>query len=205
MLGRLLGVAALSLVAFAAGAPAQNLAPNAEFDDNIDGWEEVPDAFLAIDWSSVDRTGDATSGSLLGTNSDSSSANLGFYSCVNSISEGESYQYSAFAFVPESQSGLGGVLLALYWWDGLGCSGTQTLEDNSPSAVAGDGWIYLSADPSEAPDGTVSAQLAISIDKGAGGTLAGHFDSVDFRVTLFRDGFESRDRAYWSNSVAEPE
>ena len=201
MLGRLVGVAALSLVTFAAGATAQNLATNGEFDDNVDGWEEIPSEDFDVDWSDVDRRANPSSGSLLATNTDTNSANLALVSCVNSISAGSSYQYSGYAFVPEDQTGLGGVYFTLYWWDGFGCSGTQTIAGNSPSASAGEGWVYLSVDPAFAPQGTQSAWLGIAVSKGTGGTLAGHFDSMDFRVTLFRDGFEGDETGYWSYAV----
>ena len=204
MLGRLVGVAALSLVAFAAGAPAQNLAENGEFDDNVDGWEEVPDPFFEIDWNDIDRNSNPSSGSLIAMNTDTNAANLALVSCVNSISEGSSYQYSGYAFVPTAQTGFGGVDFTLYWWDGLGCSGSQLLAGSSPSASAGEGWVYLSVDPAIAPPGTESAWLTVAVSKGTGGTLAAHADSMDFRATLFRDGFEGDETGYWSFAVGKP-
>lgn len=196
-------VAAVTLVAllFASATSAQNLAENPEFDVNVDGWQEIPDESMTVDWSDLDRNGDQDSGSLRGLNSDTNAANLGIVSCVDSISEGESYQYSAFLYMATGQSGIGDISLAFYWYDGLACSGDQLVGGFSNSVGAASQWLYVSVDPALAPPAAQSAGLAITINKSIGGTLAGHADGVDFRATLFRDGFESAGDDYWSSST----
>jgi hypothetical protein len=201
LLRRCAATAALLALPFAAAASGQNLAANPEFDVNVDGWGEFPDPSLTVDWSALDRNANPGSGSLRGLNSDSNAANLGVVSCVDSISEGESYQYSAFLRLPAGQSGSGDISLALYWYDGFACSGGALVGGFSNAVGAANQWFYVAVDPAVAPSGAVSAVLAVGINKGIGGTLAGHVDGVDFRVTLFRDGFESAGGDNWSFSI----
>jgi hypothetical protein len=199
---RRLAAIAFVLVAFAGSTLAQNLATNGDFDTDIAGWAEVPSPNLAVEWSSLDHRGNGGSGSLLATNTAPGSANLAVVSCVSPVTVGQIYQYSGFVRVPTGQTGSGGVDVFFYWYDGLNCGGTQTLVDALAAVGAGDHWNYVSTVPAAAPAGTKSAWLAFSVAKGTStpSTLAAYVDGMDFRVTLFHDGFESASTLYWSST-----
>jgi hypothetical protein len=205
MLRSVLGVATVGLLVGAAAAGAQNLATNGGFAvaDGIDGWSVVPTPYLTAEWSALDHANDAGSGSLLGTNTAPGTANLAIVSCVDSIADGVPYQFSGFARVSSGQDATGSAHLYFYWYDNPSCAGTQTAVEDTAYVTGGDSWIYMSTHAVVAPAGTKSAWLALDVSKSSAtaGTFLASFDDLDFRATLFHDGFESGELSYWSMTM----
>jgi hypothetical protein len=191
---------------FIAAAPcalAQNLIANPDFDSDVSGWNPLGEN-LTIEWSASDYDGNPSSGSLLGTNTAAPSANLAVDQCVGSITPGESYRFAGWVKAPSGQTSTGIVQMYWYWRSSPSCGGTQTLAQSTSWANEADDWTYLSTNTEIAPEGAVSAQVALSIYKTSPvpGTFQAFYDGIDFRKTgIFSDGFELGTTQLWSATV----
>ncbi len=183
---------------------AQNLIVNGNFDSDISGWTPLG-ASLSADWDPSDYDGSPNSGSLLGTNDWPSSANFAVVSCVDSISDGQPYQYTGWIKTPLGQTVTGLFQLTWYWYSLPSCAGTQTLAASTPYMTSADDWTYVSTDSEIAPAGTMSAYLVLRVYKTSAvpGTFQVYYDGLDFRDTsiIFADGFETGDTTAWSSVI----
>ncbi len=100
---------------------------------------------------------------------------------------------------------MGLVYLHWYWYAGAACSGTQTSLPNSAYVTDADEWQFLSTGMNTAPAGTQSAWVVLGVYKTDPdpGTFQGNFDKLNFRETLFADGFEDGTTGAWSGTVGE--
>ena len=192
----------LAIVFTAPVAWGQNLVVNPEFATDVAGWS--PGLTATIDWSSLDADAAPASGSGLVTNSDTVAGDAsGALQCVDGISGDAVHLVSAHILVPSGQSETGRADLLVQWYAGPGCGGGQLSNDSTTDVQSStpDVW-YASSSYLQAPSGTQSARLRLSVMKIEDyGSLQAHFDNVVFEEMIFGDDFESGDLSAWSQMV----
>lgn len=187
---------ALLAVALCAGASAQNLLSNGDFDNGamLSGWQ-FPDATPV--WSSFDVNASASSGSAFGTNAQVDAGTRAFVlrQCV-SISQSGLYVLGASGYTPTGQ-GSGNLVANATALTSADCSGTSAIFTGGffipsvgqwQSFTSGTALVVPS--PFTPP---LSIQVSLGIDKdAAGGSFSGYFDRLFLvRDAIFADGFEA--------------
>lgn len=196
---------AFAVVCLAPLAEGQNLVSNSGFDTDVTGWS--PFLMASIAWSSLDATAAPSSGSAFLTNSSTTAIDgTGARQCIDGLGGGLRYRISADILVPGGQSTTGEAYLLVQWYDQPGCGGGNLGLFTSPAIMTStpDVW-YTSVESGEAPTGTQSARLRLSIIKiEDSGSLDANFDNVEFIEHIFSDGFESGDTTAWTSAVGLP-
>ncbi len=182
-------------------AEGQNLVTNSGFDSDVTGWSVWPTA--SIVWSPLDADANPASGSALVTNlSTTPGDGTGTKQCIEGLVGGQTYRVAADILVPGGQSNTGSAYLLVQWSFQTGCS---ELSDFflSPAITTSTPDVWnTSVASGEAPPGTQSARLTLSIFKTQNsGTLDANFDNVAFEELLFGDWFESGDTSAWSSVI----
>jgi hypothetical protein len=197
---RLLLVAtlAITIVFPATQAWAQNLVMNPDFDTDVSGW--ITESTATIDWNPLDADNDPSSGSALVTNvSDTPGDSTGAHQCIEGVTGEAFYHFSSDILLPGGHSETGYAGLFVQWNDEPGCSGYLGSEFSSDVSTATPDVWYRVTNIAQAPMGTESARLRLSVRKFEDfGTLEAHFDNVEFEELIFVNGFESGDTSAWS-------
>jgi hypothetical protein len=186
---------------------AQNLLVNPGFDvaDQLNGWS-CSSSNGSASWSSDDRLGDPTSGSV--QHDLASSSNPQSMSCNQCVpvTEGSTYIASGWYLWPDDPdvSQLGSTRATFRFYENADCTGLSfagPLEIVDPVL---DTWTYVSTNFSTAPLGYHSAKVFFftwhDLD---GEAVRTRLDDLQFYAVslIFLDGFESADLSAWSASV----
>jgi hypothetical protein len=181
---------------YAAGASAQNLLVNPDFDTDLSGWSgpgvwDVPDAF-----------GSSSSGSATWINTFGAGGALYVMQCVELVPWIEGYDLAGYGFVPSSQPGSGYTYLSVAFFSDAGCSTYITGFSSAQSSVL-DAWTLLSL-TGWTPNGAASAQIAVANQKTSPGDFQVWGDAIFFGRdpdVIFADGFQSGDTSEWTSST----
>lgn len=188
-----------AITLFASSAAAQNMVVNGDFDTDVLGWTTFGTPF---DWNSADWLGAPVSGSGLLTNEVDGTMHAGIVACVDGVVGGQSYDLGGMIMIPSGQAGSGGAGYGLYWREGAGCSGSQSVGGYSPYIVESDVWVHLTLWGLVAPAGTQSAEVMLLNNKTSAGTdpYLSYHDGVYFGLFggVFADGFETGSTYEWS-------
>lgn len=196
--------AALACAAILLAPPAdgQNLVSNADFDSDVWGWT-AGHLTASVVWDSLDSSGNPVSGSALVSNfSTTANDGTGAWQCIDGLVGGLTYRIAADIMVPSGQSNIGSAYLLVQWYSQPGCTGFLDLFSGPEVATSMPDVWYTTVDAGEAPSGTQSARLRLSIWKVEDwGSLDANFDAARFEEALFLDGFESGTTGAWSSVV----
>jgi hypothetical protein len=147
--------------------------PNPDFDSDLSGWLNVGSL---VQWSSMDRAGDPTSGSAEQPASGAAGTLYDIVSC-GPVEVGVEHAYGASVFIPEGTTPGTRAGVLLQWLDGTGCAFglSGVVGQTSVSLVETTGaWVDVE-EKAVAPAGAVSGRLRLRIQD-HGGTASG--DSV---------------------------
>jgi len=147
----------------------ETLAKNAGFAKDTDGWQQEPYA-IDIGWTPGDAGGDASSGSMLVTNSLFSENNNGInpgggMQCLD-VTPGAAYVMAGDVYIPDGQGDgkmgpyVGQAGLSIFFWRGKDCSDTTpTLMNFQTKLVTEVGkWRHVAAG-AVAPESAVSMSI----------------------------------------------
>ena len=195
--------AALLVVLVAAAAPAfgQNLAPNGEFDDNVLGWVQSGVGTLA--WTAEDHDGCLASGSAEMTNAQPGTLDFYLLVCAPGVVPEQVYSAGADFNFPVGQATSGSAKLELRFYEDPNCAGsaigffpTPAVDSTSPSIWQRSEWLAALAPPA-----SQAVLIGIVVHKDAAGSLVALVDGV-FVVSgagrLFDDSFEAGASCRWS-------
>jgi len=189
---------AVCLAACCATVSAQNMLGNGEFDTDVSGW--TPYGVL-FEWDSADCHQSPSSGSGRANNNHDGTMHASVLTCVDGVVGGQSYDLGGMLRIPTGQVGGGFAYFGLYWYDGVGCVGTQTWVGGTPFVTTSNIWTPHAKWGLIAPVGTQSAWVGIFNNKTSPGTdpFVSYHDGIYFGVYggIFADGFESGATNIW--------
>jgi hypothetical protein len=192
------------LAPFTAPALAQ-LVANPTFDTDESGWSASFGTAL-LDWSALDASGNAASGSALVTNfADTAGDGSGASQCVGGIGPQATYWVAALARFPGAQTETGHASLLTQFFSGTNCTSQLDFATSSQlSSTTQETWSPVSM-LFTTPALTQSLRLRVTVYKvEPTGTLAAHFDDVELFPAVFVDGFEIGDSSAWSATEPPP-
>jgi hypothetical protein len=118
------------------------------------------------------------SGSLSVLNAATSSASGSVNQCIAGISDATTYDFGAWIRVPTGQGVTGFASAQLWWYDGSGCTGTQTVGPDTALAPESGSWELMTTNSGSPPVGTVSAYIVLRNSKSSAGDFEAFFDGV---------------------------
>ena len=183
----------MAMVLTAAGASAQNMLANPDFDTDLAGWDGP-----AV-WDPLDAFGSPSSGSATWINDYAAGGSTIVRQCVNFASWIEGFELSAQVFIPSGQPGAGYTYLTAAFFFDSDC-GTYLTGLGSQSFSDFDNWALVNL-TGWTPVGAASVQIAIANQKTAPGDFQTYGDAIYFAGNpemVFADGFESMDTSEWS-------
>lgn len=165
---------------------AQNLVNNGDFSNGsmVSGWAFTTDG--SFDFSSLDASGDAGSGSGQLTNTATVAFGTSFASqCINGIVAGNSYDFGARIRFDSgnTQTASGRASLVVNFYTGPNCSGSNVGSSTTSNVLSTstDTWIQVEILGFAAPTGAVSVQVSLFTNKTEdSGSLTVNFDDVVF-------------------------
>lgn len=183
----------VALVLTAAGASAQNMLVNPDFDNDLSGWDGP------AMWDPADAYGSDSSGSATWINDYAAGGSTIVRQCVNFTQWIEGFDLAAFAFIPSGQPGEGYTYLTVAFYSDSDC-GTYMTGRGSQSFSDFDNWVLVHL-TGWTPSGAASVQIAAANQKTAPGDFQTYCDAFFFAANpemVFADGFETADTSEWS-------
>lgn len=157
--------------------PATALVTNGGFDTGISSWTPAGPTYISLTPAAADAEGKPGSGSLLVSNTYTSSGGSGAQQCL-AVTGGDFLNLSARVYIPSDQTATGLANLGLYLDAGTGCTGLYLTTCGTVTTALVDQWVTLSGTCS-VPSNAKSGQLVAYTSKaqGTGGFLV-YFDDV---------------------------
>ena len=187
---------------------AQNLLTNPDFDTDVSGW--TCSGIGTVLWSSLDVDGSPGSGSMQIDNEAVNPTGNSTIMCTQCVPLGTAPRVrlvaaALFADDPRFDPD-GSARIRIIFSDDVGCSNSVDFSEIgillTPPTPADEWWSVSTGWAVVPPTATHAEALLVSWADTYEEPLRLHFDAVnlDVGVTIFEDGFESTDVAWWSDA-----